>query len=162
VRDVIQKGDARLLGVDLVVHEHGPQGSACHWALGARRGDQIQVIAPHRRGREDGGTEFAAGEYRELLIVADETALPALTRILTGLEPGFSERAFVEAPSTSPRSEPTNRASTKPGAIHRCAYRPRRQCQRPSERRQCPGKPRALAEVRPRSPCGSRPQGTPR
>jgi NADPH-dependent ferric siderophore reductase len=99
VRDVIQEGDARLLVVDLVVHEHGPQGPACRWALGARPGDQIQVIAPHRRGLEYGGTEFAPGEHRELLLVADETALPALTRILTDLEPGFSGRAFVEVPS---------------------------------------------------------------
>jgi NADPH-dependent ferric siderophore reductase len=58
VRDVIQEGDARLLVVDLVVHEHGPQGPACRWALGARLGDEIQVMAPHRRGLEYGGTEF--------------------------------------------------------------------------------------------------------
>jgi NADPH-dependent ferric siderophore reductase len=34
-----------------------------------------------------------------LLLVADETALPALTRILADLERGFSGRAFVEVPS---------------------------------------------------------------
>lgn len=99
VRDVLEEGGARLLVVDLVVHEHGPQGPACRWALGARPGDEIQVITPHRRGLGYGGTEFAPGKHRELLLVADETALPALTRILADLEPGFSGHAFVEVPS---------------------------------------------------------------
>ena len=99
-RDVLDGGDARLLVVDLVVHEHGPQGPACRWALRARPGDEIQVIAPHRRGLEYGGTEFAPGQLRRLLLVADETALPALARILTDLEPGFSGHAFVEVSST--------------------------------------------------------------
>jgi NADPH-dependent ferric siderophore reductase len=101
VRDVLEEGDARLLVVDLVVHEHGPQGPACRWAIGARPGDEIQVIAPHRRGLEYGGTEFAPGKHRELLLVADETALPALARILADLEPGFSGHAFVEVPSAA-------------------------------------------------------------
>ena len=100
VRDVLEEGDDRLLIVDLVVHEHGPQGPACRWALSAQPGDEIQVIAPHRRGLEYGGTEFLPGQHRELLLVADETALPALTRILADLEPGFSGHAFVEVPST--------------------------------------------------------------
>lgn len=100
VRDVLDEGGARLLVVDLVVHEHGPQGPACRWALAACRGDAIQVIAPHRRGQDYGGTEFAPREHRSLLLVADETALPALTRILVDLEPGLSGHAFVEVPST--------------------------------------------------------------
>jgi NADPH-dependent ferric siderophore reductase len=99
IRDVLEEGDARLLVVDLVVHQHGPQGPACRWALNARPGDEIQVIGPHRHGMEYGGTEFAPGEHRELLLVADETALPALTRILADLEPGFSGHAFVEVPT---------------------------------------------------------------
>jgi NADPH-dependent ferric siderophore reductase len=99
VRDVLEEGGTRLLVIDLVVHEHGPQGPACRWALRARPGDEIQVIAPHRRGLDYGGTEFSPGELRRLLLVADETALPALARILTDLEPGFSGHAFVEVPS---------------------------------------------------------------
>ena len=100
VRDVLEEDGARLLVVDLVVHEHGAQGPACRWALGARPGHEIQVIAPHRRGLEYGGPEFAPGKHRQLLLVADETALPALARILADLEPGFSGHAFVEVPST--------------------------------------------------------------
>lgn len=103
VRDVLDEGDIRLLVVDLVVHEHGPQGPACRWALSARPGDQIQVVAPHRRSSDYGGTEFAPGEHRDLLLVADETALPALGRILSDLEPGFCGHAFVEVPSHADR-----------------------------------------------------------
>lgn len=103
VRDVIDTGDDRLLVVDLVVHEQGPQGPACRWALEAGPGDPIQVIAPHRRASDYGGTEFAPGERRELLLVADETALPALTRILADLEPGNRGQVFVEVPSHADR-----------------------------------------------------------
>lgn len=104
VRDVMKEGDdARLLVVDLVVHEQGPQGPACRWALDARPGDQIQVIAPHRRSSNYGGTEFAPGEHRELLLVADETALPALARILSDLRPGYRGQTFVEVPSRADR-----------------------------------------------------------
>ena len=99
VRDVLVEGDDRLLVVDMVVHEHGPQGPACRWALGARPGNAVQVIAPHRHSAEYGGTEFAPGALRELLLVADETALPALARVLTDLEPGRTGHAFVEVPT---------------------------------------------------------------
>lgn len=101
VRDVLDEGDTRLLVVDLVVHEHGPHGPACRWALSARAGDEIRVIAPHRRSQQYGGTEFLPGEHRRLLLAADETALPALTRILTDLDPGYSGHAFVEVPSAA-------------------------------------------------------------
>lgn len=101
VRDVIEDGATRLLVVDLVVHEHGPQGPACRWALSAWPGDVVQVIAPHRGSREYGGTEFDPGPHQELLLVADETALPALARILADLGPGRTGYAFVEVPSAA-------------------------------------------------------------
>jgi NADPH-dependent ferric siderophore reductase len=99
VRDVLEEDGARLLVVDLVVHEHGPQGPACRWAQSACPGDAIQVIAPHRASREYGGTEFDPGERRDLLLIADETAVPALTRILADLEPTYTGHAFIEVPS---------------------------------------------------------------
>ena len=99
VRDVLEHDEGRVLVVDLVVHEDGPQGPACRWALEARPGDVIQVIAPHRATRDYGGTEFTPGERRDLLLVGDETALPALTRILLDLAPGFTGHVFIEVPS---------------------------------------------------------------
>lgn len=99
VRDVLEQDGARLLVVDLVIHEHGPQGPACLWALTARPGDAIQVIGPHRASQEYGGTEFDPGQRRSLLLVADETALPAVSRILTDLGPDYTGHAFIEVPS---------------------------------------------------------------
>lgn len=100
VRDVLEQDGDRLLVVDLVVHEDGPAGPACRWALGARPGDVVQVIGPHRATTEYGGTEFTPGERRDLLLVGDETALPALTRILADITPDFTGHVFVEVPSS--------------------------------------------------------------
>ena len=99
VRDVVEAGEERLLVVDLVVHEDGPHGPACRWALAVRPGDAIQVIAPHRSTTTYGGTEFAPRDDDDLLLVADETAVPALARILADVGPGRRGRAFVEVPS---------------------------------------------------------------
>lgn len=100
VRDVLEEDGVRVLVVDLVVHEEGVRGPACRWALAARPGDVLHVIAPHRDTAEYGGAEFAPGERRDLLLVADETALPAVSRILADIAPDFSGHAFVEVPST--------------------------------------------------------------
>ena len=100
VRDVVRDGDEVRLVVDFVVHEnrgHGV-GPACRWALAARPGDVIQVIAPHRLS-EYGGTEFAPAGRRNLLLIGDETAVPGLSRILEDLAPGHSGEVFVEVPT---------------------------------------------------------------
>lgn len=99
IRDVLEEGPDRALVVDLVVHEEGDRGPACRWALEARPGDRVHVIGPHRASSEYGGAEFAPGERGSVLLVADETAVPALARILTDLPPGLSGHAFVEVPS---------------------------------------------------------------
>ena len=99
VRDVLEQDGVRTLVVDLVVHEHGPQGPACRWALAAQPGDVVHVIAPHRVGQDYGGTEFAPGRRRDLLLVADETALPAISRIVADIAPDFTGHAFVEVPT---------------------------------------------------------------
>ena len=75
-------------------------GPACRWALGAQPGDVIQVIAPHRL-TEYGGTEFDPGDRRHLLLIGDETAVPALTRILADLGPGYTGEVFVEVPTSA-------------------------------------------------------------
>ena len=99
VRDVVDEAGERLLVVDLVVHDPGEQGPACRWALTARPGDEIQVIAPHAASSEYGGTEFAPSDRTELLLVGDETAVPAITRILADLGASYTGHAFLEVPS---------------------------------------------------------------
>ena len=110
VRDVVRDRDDVRLVVDFVVHDddgHGV-GPACRWALAARPGDVVQVIAPHLL-TEYGGTEFDPAGHRHLLLVGDETAVPAIARILADLGPGHHGEVFLEVPtartsSTSPRA----------------------------------------------------------
>lgn len=104
VRDVVREADEVLLVVDLVVHdEHlsalgqAGLGPACRWALAARPGDALQVIAPHRRG-EYAGAEFDPAGRPHLLLIGDATALPAIARILIDLAPGHTGSVFVEVP----------------------------------------------------------------
>jgi NADPH-dependent ferric siderophore reductase len=102
IRDVVRDGDEVRLVADFVVHDdqgHG-QGPACRWALAAEPGDVIQVIAPHR-ATSYGGTEFDPGSRRHLLLIGDETAVPAITRILEDLGPGYTGEVFVEVPSSA-------------------------------------------------------------
>ncbi|MCU1536670.1 MAG: siderophore-interacting protein [Humibacillus sp.] len=101
-RSVVGEGEERCLVVDLVLHvaaEGGRLGPAATWAASARVGDEIGVLAP-RRGREHdvGGIEFAPGTAGHLVLVADETALPALASILESLPSDARGVAVIEVP----------------------------------------------------------------
>ncbi|KSM23751.2 siderophore-interacting protein [Pseudomonas aeruginosa] len=82
---------------------HGENGPASAWATHARIGDRLQLAAPNRQyGDDPGGYEWKppAG-VRHILLIADETALPAVAGILEELageaEPPVVE-AFLEVP----------------------------------------------------------------
>ncbi len=104
IRDIVRDGDDVRLVVDFVVHEDPggerghAQGPACRWALAACPGDVIQVIAPHRL-TEYGGTEFDPIGRRHVLLIGDETAVPAIARILEDLGPGYTGEVFLEVPT---------------------------------------------------------------
>ncbi|QIK67768.1 siderophore-interacting protein [Nocardioides sp. HDW12B] len=95
-----------VLVVDVVVHEPGPdtpQGPGCRWAATARPGDRVVVVAP-RRGLPFGGIEFDPGDAGRVLLVGDETAVPAIASVLEALaaEPtGVSGAAYLEVPSAA-------------------------------------------------------------
>lgn len=104
VRDVVGAGGGAAAGapprlvVDLVLHlDPGSAGPAATWAAGAEAGDRVVVVAP-RRGHGFGGVEFAPGDATDLLLVGDETALPAIARILEDLPADAVGHAFVEVP----------------------------------------------------------------
>ncbi|MFT3762598.1 MAG: siderophore-interacting protein [Pseudoxanthomonas sp.] len=86
--------------VDFVLH--GDAGPASRWALRARPGDRVVVIAPDRAQPDPGGVEWRPPEgVREVLLVADETALPAGANILEGLAAmprPPAVQAFIEVP----------------------------------------------------------------
>lgn len=89
--------DTRIL-VDLVLHP-GAHGPGSDWALHAAVDDEVLAVLP-RRGVESGGIEFDPGNADRLLLVGDETALPAIHQILRGLprDRGRRGAVFIEVP----------------------------------------------------------------
>ncbi len=97
IRDVLGSGREARLVVDIVVHQDGLAGPGANWALAARPGHRVRVLAP-RRGVPYGGIEWAPPSVQDLLVVGDESALPAIASILEDLEPSSRGRVFVEVP----------------------------------------------------------------
>jgi NADPH-dependent ferric siderophore reductase len=91
--------------VDMVLHaDAGPAGD---WAARAEVGDEAMLVGPDRRFAGDpGGRTFTLPvETGEVLVVGDETALPAIARILEDLavadQPGLRVTALVEVPTAA-------------------------------------------------------------
>ncbi|WP_338695041.1 siderophore-interacting protein [Streptomyces sp. Q6] len=88
------------LTVDFAVH--GEEGPASRWALHARPGDRVGVLAPVVE-------ENAAYEFRPpadtdwVLLAADASALPALAAVLEHLPPSVPVRAWIEVPEAADR-----------------------------------------------------------
>lgn len=84
--------------VDFVLHlEPGLTGPASLWASTASRGDELLLVGP-RRGRITGGIEYAPGSARRVLLAGDETAAPAIARILEDIDRDVRGIAFIEVP----------------------------------------------------------------
>ncbi|MEH6419382.1 siderophore-interacting protein [Pseudomonas sp. CGJS7] len=81
---------------------HGDAGPASRWAMSARPGDRLVLMAPHADQAEAGGVEWQPPEdVSEVLLIADETALPAVAGILESLAALARPpkvRAFIEVP----------------------------------------------------------------
>ena len=104
VRAVEGQGVDTRMVVDLVLHlAEGATGPGSAWAAQAAVGDRLVTMAP-RRGVEYGGIEFDPGTAGELLLVADETAVPAVCRILEDLDPDARGAAFLEVPVARDRT----------------------------------------------------------
>jgi NADPH-dependent ferric siderophore reductase len=102
IRDIVGAGDDTRLVVDIVVHpdDHGEPGPGCDWAARARVGDRVVVLAP-RKGQSFGGIEFAPDRAKQLLLVGDETAVPAIAAILGQLDVDAVGAAFLEVPTAA-------------------------------------------------------------
>lgn len=97
IRDVLGSGRETRFVVDIVVHEDGLAGPGGTWALNAKPGDRVIVMAP-RKGVPFGGIEWAPPTREQLLLVGDETALPAIASILADLDADSRGVVFVEVP----------------------------------------------------------------
>jgi len=99
IRAVQGSGPDTRLVVDFVVHEDGLAGPGASWALAARPGARVLVVGP-RRGTAFGGIEFDPPEdTRSLLLVGDESAVPAIGSILECLSDPVRGVVFVEVPT---------------------------------------------------------------
>lgn len=81
--------------VDFVLH---PGGVAATWAAEAVPGDELMLTAPV------GGFQVPS-DADEVVLVADETGLPALQAIAADLGPDVQARAFVEIADAAERQE---------------------------------------------------------
>lgn len=98
IRDVRGSGEQTTLVVDMVLHLEGDQvGPGSSWASQAAPGDRIVVLAP-RRGHPYGGIEFTPPRGADLLLVGDETAVPAICTVLEQLPDDARGKAFLEVP----------------------------------------------------------------
>lgn len=89
------------LDVDFVLHLAGGSGPAAEWAAAAVPGDAMTIIGPCARWGDCVGIEFAPGEAERVLLVGDETAVPAIAAILENLPAGASGHAVLEVPSSA-------------------------------------------------------------
>ncbi|MDN5805337.1 MAG: siderophore-interacting protein, partial [Microlunatus sp.] len=88
--------------VDIVVHDHGV---ATRWAEAVQLGDQVLISQPHGRGIDT--------EADWVLIMADQTGIPAACRILESLLPGQRAHAVFEAPDEAATFTPTSPADLR-------------------------------------------------
>lgn len=87
---------AREMTIDLVVH--GDAGVAGPWAANAQVGDVVTL-------RGQGGDFVPDASCDALLLVGDESALPAILRTLEAVPDGPAVHAFVEVASDDERQE---------------------------------------------------------
>ena len=76
--------ESEQIDVDFVIHDHaGPAGA---FAEAARPGDQAIIIGPNAQAAGPVvGMDFHPGQSRHLLLVGDETAVPAIAAIMDSL-----------------------------------------------------------------------------
>ncbi|MDO4242743.1 MAG: siderophore-interacting protein [Actinomyces sp.] len=86
--------------VDVDVVLHGPTGPAGRWVEAARQGSEAVLLGPNTDFRGPcGGVDFVPPEVTErLLLGGDETAAPAISRILEDLAPTARGIAVIEVP----------------------------------------------------------------
>lgn len=98
---------AREVDVDMVLH--GATGPASRWAVEARPGTPLCLLGPNAdHDGERGGVDFRPPAHADkLLLVGDETAVPAIASILSRLAPDAVGEAVLEVPESGDRLEIT-------------------------------------------------------
>ncbi|MCW4465678.1 siderophore-interacting protein [Glutamicibacter sp. MNS18] len=97
------------MDLDFVVHEHGIAG---RWAGAAKPGDQLAVLGPR-------GSFRVKDVFDWYVLAADETALPALARWVTGLRAEAKVFAFIEVQDAQDEIELSSPADLQVSWLHR-------------------------------------------
>lgn len=100
VRRFTQATRGSLLEVDFALHAGSDCGPAARWATDAQVGDRLVLLGP-ARGLPYGGIEFAPGAAQDVLLIGDETAVPAISAIVEDGLAGHRARVFLEVPTDS-------------------------------------------------------------
>lgn len=104
IRELRVEPDGTRVVVDFVLHlEPGATGPASSWAAGAAAGDELLLVGPRRGGPDWGGIEFDDGVGGPVLLAGDETAAPAIARILEDVAPDTVGTAWIEVPHAEDR-----------------------------------------------------------
>ncbi len=98
------------IAVDFVVHDHGGPGTT--WATTVRPGEQIVTVGPSPSYQPDPAAD-------PLVLVGDETALPAIAAIAAELPEGARVRAFIEVADAAERQELHTTAEVEWTWLHR-------------------------------------------
>ncbi|MGP6173846.1 siderophore-interacting protein [Corynebacterium sp. A21] len=99
IRQLTQDDNRTRITVDFVLHlTEGTSGPAATWAAQATPGQEILIHGP-RRGQSQLGVEFNPGQAQEVVLLGDETAAPAIARMLEDLQgTGLRGSAYIEVP----------------------------------------------------------------
>lgn len=92
----IRKIDPRAGTIKIDVALHEPPSAGCQWALGVAPGDLVGIMGPGGGGIEPADWYLLAG---------DETALPAIGRILEELPADAKGRALIEVEDEGERQD---------------------------------------------------------
>lgn len=88
--------------VDFVLHlAPGLTGPASLWASAATVGDELWIVGPRRYREDRSGIEYAPGNASSVVLVGDETAAPAIARILEDAPRDLRGIVFVEVPDAA-------------------------------------------------------------
>lgn len=83
IRRVTRDDNSSVIEVDFAMHDPDDElGPAAAWAHRAQVGDELLILAPCLGEPDRGGIEFNPGNAPQVHLFADETAVPALARIL--------------------------------------------------------------------------------
>ncbi|GIT81621.1 hypothetical protein LLS1_32900 [Leifsonia sp. LS1] len=86
--------------VDIDFVSHGDGGPAARWLLAAAPGDELVIVGPDARSTTTGmGIDWHPGGCKDLLIVGDETAVPAVAAILESRPEDCTAHVFLEVPA---------------------------------------------------------------